>query len=174
MSVAADILLARMGTYEDFPLPGILFRDLTPVLADGPSLRAVVDDMVAPFAGQFDAVAGLEARGFILAAAAAMGAGVGVVPVRKAGKLPGRVLRESYRLEYGEATFEVSLDLYPAGTRVLIMDDVLATGGTVAASAALLDRAGWNVIGVSVALELVDLGGRNKFGDKPIHAVVSL
>ena len=163
-----------MGTYEDFPQPGILFRDLTPVLADGPSLRAVVADMVAPFAGQFDAVAGLEARGFMIAAAAAIGAGVGVVPVRKAGKLPGRVLRESYQLEYGESTFEVSPDLFPAGTRVLIMDDVLATGGTVAASAALLERAGWNVIGVSVALELVDLGGRDKVGDKPIHAVVSL
>lgn len=163
-----------MGTFEDFPQPGILFRDLTPVFADGQALRAVVDEMVSPFIGQFDAIAGLEARGFILAAAAAMEVGVGVVPIRKAGKLPGAVLRESYQLEYGQATFEVSPDVLPAGSRVLIMDDVLATGGTAAASAILLERAGWTVAGVSVALELVELDGRRLLGGRRVHAVLSL
>ncbi|MFM6968721.1 MAG: adenine phosphoribosyltransferase [Microbacteriaceae bacterium] len=174
MSKAAEILVSRMGTFEDFPQPGILFRDLTPVFADGQSLRALVDEMVSPFAGQFDAIAGLEARGFILAAAAAAEVGVGVVPIRKAGKLPGSVLRESYELEYGQATFEVSPEVLPAGSRVLIMDDVLATGGTVAASATLIERAGWTVAGVSVALELVELGGRERIGDRLIHSVLSL
>lgn len=174
MSKAAEILLSRMGTVADFPQPGILFRDLTPVFADGPSLRALVDDMVSPFVGQFDAIAGLEARGFILAAAAAVDVGVGVLPIRKAGKLPGSVLRESYELEYGQATFEVSPDVLPAGSRVLIMDDVLATGGTAAAAATLLERAGWVVAGVSVALELVDLGGRGRIGDRAVHSVLSL
>lgn len=174
MSAASDILLSCIRTFEDFPQPGILFRDLTPVFADGPSLRAVVGEMVAPFSGKFDAIAGLEARGFILAAAAAVDAGVGVLPIRKAGKLPGSVLRESYQLEYGQATFEVSPDVLPAGSRVLIMDDVLATGGTVSASATLIERAGWTVAGISVALELADLGGRKRIGDRTIHAVMSL
>ena len=163
-----------MGTFDDFPQPGILFRDLTPVFADGPALRVLVDEMVAPFVGQFDAIAGLEARGFILAAAAAVGVGVGVLPIRKAGKLPGSVLRESYELEYGQATFEVSPDVLPAGSRVLIMDDVLATGGTAAAAATLLERAGWVVTGVSVALELVDLGGLGRIGDRAVHSVLSV
>ena len=163
-----------MGNYPDFPQPGILFRDLTPVLADGPSLRTVVDEMVAPFVGQFDAVAGLEARGFILATAAAVGAGVGVLPIRKAGKLPGHVLSESYQLEYGEATFEVSPDALAPGSRVLIMDDVLATGGTVNAAVALIDRAGWEVVGVSVALEISALNARDRMGRLALHSLLAV
>lgn len=130
--------------------------------------------MVAPFVGQFDAVAGLEARGFILAAAAAIGAGVGVLPIRKAGKLPGHVLSESYELEYGEATFEVSPEALAPGSRVLIMDDVLATGGTVSAAISLVEQADWDVVGVSVALELAALRGRERLGDIDFHSVVSL
>lgn len=163
-----------MGSYPDFPHEGILFRDLTPVFADGPSLHAVVDEMVEPFVGLFDVVAGLEARGFILAAAAARATGAGVLPIRKAGKLPGSVLSESYRLEYGDATFELSADVLPLGTRVLVMDDVLATGGTVAASLALIESAGWVPVGVSVVLELGDLRGRDRIGDRAIHSVLEL
>lgn len=163
-----------MGTYENFPQPGILFRDLTPVFADGPSLRAVVEEMVAPFVGQFDAVAGLEARGFILAAAAAVEAGVGVLPIRKAGKLPGRVLSESYRLEYGEATFEMNADLLGPGSRVLVMDDVLATGGTATAAASLVQSAGWQVVGVSVALEIAELKARDRMDGLKIHALLAV
>ncbi len=174
MTTASEILQARMTSHVDFPQPGIVFRDITPVLADGPSLRVVVDEMLAPFAGQFDAVAGLEARGFIFAAAAARAAGVGVIPVRKAGKLPGRLLRESFQLEYGEATFEVNPEWLESGSRVLIMDDVLATGGTARAAVSLIEQADWNVVGVSVALELADLNGRELLGDHRVHSLLSL
>ena len=174
MSSASEILQARMTSHVDFPQPGIVFRDITPVLADGPSLRVVVDEMLAPFAGQFDAVAGLEARGFIFAAAAARSAGVGVIPIRKAGKLPGRVLRESYQLEYGDATFEVNPEWLEPGSRVLIMDDVLATGGTANAAVSLVEQAGWTVVGVSVALELVDLSGRQQIGSHRVHSLLTL
>jgi adenine phosphoribosyltransferase len=144
----------------DFPQPGILFRDLTPVFASGPALRAITDELVAPFAGQVDAVAGVEARGFVLAAAAAYALGVGVLIIRKPGKLPSEILSESYDLEYGSATLEVQPATLPAGSRVLVLDDVLATGGTLAASTSLIERAGWSVAGVSVVLELADLNGR--------------
>jgi len=166
--------MSRMKTYENFPEPDILFRDLTPVFADGPSFRAVIDGMIEPFVGQFDAIAGLEARGFLLAAAAAIDAGVGVLPIRKAGKLPGQIISESYQLEYGQATFEVNPDSLPAGSRVLLMDDVLATGGTIGASHALVERAGWHVVGISVALEIAALGGRNRLPEHNIHSVVTL
>ena len=174
MTTASEILHARMTSHVDFPQPGIVFRDITPVFADGPSLRAVVDEMLTPFAGQFDAVAGLEARGFIFAAAAARAAGVGVIPVRKAGKLPGVLLHESFQLEYGEATFEVNPEWLESGSRVLIMDDVLATGGTARAAVSLIEQAGWNVVGVSVALELADLSGRELLGDHRVHSLLSL
>ncbi len=166
--------MSRMATYQDFPEPDILFRDLTPVFADGPSFRAVIDDMIEPFIGQFDAIAGLEARGFLLAAAAAIDAGVGVLPIRKAGKLPGQVIAESYQLEYGTATFEVNPNSLPPDSKVLLMDDVLATGGTIGASIALVERAGWEVVGISVALEIAALGGRERLGDRGIHSVVIL
>lgn len=117
MSDATDLIRERLKTVPNFPLPGVLFRDLTPVFAHGPSFRAVVDAMIEPFVGTFDAVAGLEARGFLLAAAAAIDAGVGVLPIRKEGKLPGEILTERYALEYGEAAFEVSPDALPAGSR---------------------------------------------------------
>lgn len=174
MNAASELLLARMTSHADFPQPGIVFRDITPVLADGPSLRAVVAEMVAPFTGQFDAIAGLEARGFILAAAAAIETGVGVVPIRKAGKLPGHVVRESYQLEYGDATFELNPNLLAQGSRVLVMDDVLATGGTAGAAVSLIERAGWTVVGVSVALELVELDGRRQVGDQRVNSVLAL
>ena len=136
--------------------------------------RAVVDALVAPFIGHFDAVAGLEARGFLLAAAAAIDAGVGVVPVRKAGKLPGHVLTETYTLEYGTASFQVNPDSLPPGSRVLVLDDVLATGGTINASVTLLERAGWSVAGIAVVLELNALNGRAALPGREIHALLPL
>ena len=168
------LLHERMLTVPDFPEPGILFRDLTPVFAHGESFRAVVDALVAPFIGRFDAVAGLEARGFLLAAAAAIDAGVGVVPVRKAGKLPGHVLTETYQLEYGSASFQVNPDSLPPGSRVLVLDDVLATGGTINASVTLLERAGWSVAGIAVVLELDALNGRAALPGRDIHALLPL
>lgn len=174
MSTASDVVLTRMKTVPDFPEPGILFRDLTPVFANGPAFRAVVDGLIEPFVGLFDAVAGLEARGFLLAAAASIDAGVGVLPIRKAGKLPGVTLQETYELEYGTATFEVSPDALPKGSKVLIMDDVLATGGTIGASIELIERAGWEVVGIAVVLEIEALGGRARLNNRPIHSLVKV
>ncbi len=148
------------ATVPDYPQVGIVFKDLTPVFADGAALKQVVDAIVRPFAGQFDAVAGVEARGFLLAAAAAYATGTGVITIRKAGKLPRVVYSESYALEYGEATLELHREDVPAGTRVLILDDVLATGGTLGAAAALLERTGAVVAGFGVVLEIDALPGR--------------
>ncbi|MCM3657361.1 adenine phosphoribosyltransferase [Agromyces mediolanus] len=152
---------SHLALIPDFPEPGVLFRDLTPVFADGEAFHALAEALTAPFAGRFDVLAGVEARGFLLAAAASVAAGVGVLPIRKAGKLPRAVLREEYSLEYGTAALEVHEGELPPGTRVLIVDDVLATGGTVAAAARLVERAGWHVAGVSVAIELAELRGRD-------------
>lgn len=158
-------LLDRLtALVPDFPAPGIAFRDLTPVFADGPALKATVDALVAPFAGRVDVVAGVEARGFVLAAAAAYALGVGMLPVRKAGKLPREVIAEEYALEYSTATLEVHPADLPAGCRVLLLDDVLATGGTLAAAARLVERAGWSLAGIAVLLELGGLGGRAALG----------
>ena len=152
----------------DYPEPGILFRDITPLLADAEGLRTAIDALVAPFAGTFDVVAGVEARGFLLAGAVAMTARVGLVPVRKAGKLPRPAAAVSYILEYGEATIEVHDDLAP-GTRVLLVDDVLATGGTLAAAHQLFAELGQPVVGTAVLMEIEDLGGRTLVGD--VHTV---
>lgn len=174
MSHATDVVHAKMLTVPNFPSEGILFRDLTPVFADGPSFRTIVDGIIEPFIGSFDAVAGLEARGFLLAAAAAIDAGVGVLPIRKGGKLPGDIIGETYDLEYGTATLEVNPLSLPQGSRVLVLDDVLATGGTVAASISLIERAGWVVAGVGVVLELEGLGGRERLAGREIHSLVTL
>ncbi|MBU1586628.1 MAG: adenine phosphoribosyltransferase [Actinobacteria bacterium] len=156
----------------DFPQPGIVFRDLSPVFANGPALRAITDALLEPFAGRVDAVAGVEARGFVLAAAAAYALGTGTLLIRKAGKLPRAVLSEGYALEYGEATLEVHADELAPGSRVLILDDVLATGGTLRAAAGLVERAGWSVAGIGVVLELEALGGRTGLGD--VHALATV
>lgn len=155
----------------DFPSAGIMFRDLTPVFADASGFRAVVDAIAASFAGTFDAVAGVEARGFLLAAAVGYATGTGVVTIRKAGKLPRAVHRESYDLEYGQAALEIHRSDLPAGSRVLVLDDVLATGGTLVAACALLDKAGATVVGCGVVLELGGLGGREKLAGRTVHAL---
>lgn len=152
----------------DFPEPGILFRDISPLLADGAAMRTVIDALIEPFAGEFDVIAGVEARGFLLAGAAAVAAGVGMVPIRKAGKLPRPAAAVSYELEYGTATIEMASDLAP-GTRVLLVDDVLATGGTLKAAQRLLDDLGYRVTGTAALMELTDLGGQGVCG--PVHTV---
>ncbi|WP_353116004.1 adenine phosphoribosyltransferase [Microbacterium sp.] len=152
----------------DYPQPGILFRDITPLLADAEALRVTTEALVAPFAGEFDVIAGIEARGFILAAAAAVTAGVGLVPIRKAGKLPRPAASVDYALEYGTATVEMHDDL-PVGSRILLIDDVLATGGTLDAGRRLVESLGYAVAGISVLFEIDGLGGRDLIGD--LHTV---
>lgn len=157
-----------IATIPDFPERGVLFRDISPLLADAEALRDTIDTLVAPFAGGFDVVAGVEARGFLLAGAVAIAAGVGVVPIRKAGKLPRPAASVSYDLEYGSASIEMADDL-PGGARVLLVDDVLATGGTLRAAQGLLAALDYRVAGTAVLLELDDLDGRAVCG--PVHAV---
>jgi adenine phosphoribosyltransferase len=152
----------------DYPEPGIQFRDITPLLADAAALRAVIDAMIEPFAGRFDVVAGVEARGFLLAGAIAIAAEVGLVPIRKAGKLPRPAASVSYALEYGTATIEAHDDIAP-GTRMLLVDDVLATGGTLVAAHDLAAQLGITIAGTTVLMELEALGGRAAVGD--VHAV---
>lgn len=159
-STAASLIEELTVVVPDFPKPGISFRDLTPVFADGAALREITDALAEPFLGKIDAIAGVEARGFVLAAAAAYAMGVGVLIIRKPGKLPQETISQEYDLEYGSTTLEVQPSTLPAGSRVLVLDDVLATGGTLAASTSLIERAGWTVAGVSVVLELGGLGGR--------------
>ncbi|GAB2899116.1 adenine phosphoribosyltransferase [Neomicrococcus lactis] len=155
----------------DYPEPGISFKDLTPVFADAQGFKRIVDAIVDPFRGTFDVIAGLEARGFILASAAAYATGTGMLTIRKKGKLPRETFAESYQLEYGEATLEVHCDDVPTGTRVLILDDVLATGGTLGASTKLVERAGGIVVGIGVVLELEDLGGRGRLSGRHVHSL---
>ncbi len=155
-------------TIPDYPEPGVLFRDITPLLADADALRATTEALLEPFAGEFDVVAGIEARGFLLAGAAAISAGVGLVPIRKAGKLPRPAASVDYALEYGTATIEMHDDL-PRGARILLIDDVLATGGTLAAGRTLVERLGHHVAGISVLFEIDGLGGRDAIG--PLHTV---
>jgi adenine phosphoribosyltransferase len=171
---AAELVSELTAVVPDFPNPGITFRDLTPVFADGVALHTITDALAEPFAGKIDAVAGVEARGFVLAAAAAYALGVGVLIIRKPGKLPREVLSQSYDLEYGSATLEIQPDTLPPGSRILVLDDVLATGGTLAASTSLIERAGWVVAGVSVVLELSDLGGRAALPGRDIRSLLAV
>lgn len=155
----------------DYPSAGISFKDLTPVFADATGLRRMVDAVIEPFHGQFDVIAGLEARGFVMAAAAAYATGTGMITIRKAGKLPRPVHRDEYTLEYGTGVLEIHRDDVAPGTRVLILDDVLATGGTVGSAVRLLELAGAEVIGVGVVLELEALGGRAKLAGHAVHSL---
>lgn len=148
-------------TIADFPHPGIQFRDVTTLFADARGFRMAVDQLLHPYAGSaVDKVAGLEARGFILGGAVAHQLSAGFVPIRKAGKLPGVVIEEAYTLEYGEAVLQVHDDAIEPGERVLIVDDLLATGGTCGAGIGLLERLGAEVVGCAFIVDLPDLGGR--------------
>ena len=155
----AELISSMIRDVRDYPQPGIVFKDITPLLADGAALAAVVGALAAGH-GEVDKVAGIEARGFILAAPVAVRLGAGFVPVRKQGKLPAPTIARTYQLEYGTATLEVHQDAFEPGDRVLIIDDVLATGGTANATADLIRRSGAEVTGVAVLLELGFLGGR--------------
>jgi adenine phosphoribosyltransferase len=171
----AELVASKVLDVPDFPKPGILFKDLMPLFADGPAFAATVDAIIAEQgADSFDVVAGIEARGFVIAAAVAYATGRGVVPVRKAGKLPRKTVSATYALEYGEATLEVHADAFIAGDRVLVVDDVLATGGTAAATLELVERAGGTVSGFSVLLELSFLQGRARLAPRPVHALLTV
>lgn len=169
----ADLVSSNLREIEDFPEPGVLFRDITPLLANGPAFAELISILADHYRGRIDAVAGLESRGFILAAPLATALGIGMITIRKAGKLPGPVIGVDYTLEYGTARMELRPDSVTKGHRVLVLDDVLATGGTAAASADLLRQAGAEVVGISVLLELVDLGGRAKLDGEVVESAVA-
>ncbi|NUT39091.1 MAG: adenine phosphoribosyltransferase [Thermoactinospora sp.] len=158
---------------QDYPQPGVLFKDITPVLADPGAFAEVVEELGALFE-EADKVVGIEARGFILAAPVAYNIGAGFVPVRKKGKLPAETLEESYDLEYGSATIEVHSDAFQPGDRVVIVDDVLATGGTAAAAVELVKRAGAEVTGVAVLMELSFLKGRERLPGVDLRSLVTV
>lgn len=171
----ARLVASRVLDVPDFPKPGVLFKDLTPLFADGKVFHQVVDQVVELYrADGFDVVAGIEARGFVIAAAVAYAAGVGVVPIRKAGKLPRVTHSASYALEYGEATLEVHEGAFGGGQRVLVVDDVLATGGTAAATLSLVEQAGGTIAGFNVLLELSFLNGRERLTGRPVHALLTV
>ncbi len=150
-------------TIVDFPHEGIMFRDVTTLFADARGFRMAIDQMLHPYAGEeIDKVVGLEARGFILGGAVAHQLSVGFVPVRKKGKLPGAVISEEYHLEYGEAVVELHDDAIEAGEKILLVDDLLATGGTAEAGIKLIERLGGEVIGCAFIIDLPDLGGRTR------------
>jgi adenine phosphoribosyltransferase len=158
----------------DWPQPGIIFRDITPLLAAPDAFAAAVDALTAPFADvQIDKVLGIEARGFVFAAPVAYRRGAGFVPVRKAGKLPWHLEQEEYSLEYGTDLLEVHRDAVHPGERVLIVDDVIATGGTAAATARLVERLGGTVVGLAFLIELVALGGRAQLPGRRVEAVLT-
>jgi len=169
----AELIASHIIDVPDFPKPGIVFKDLSPLFADGAAFRQTVD-AIADHPGGFDLVAGIEARGFLLAAGVAYAAGVALVPVRKAGKLPRTTHAESYDLEYGTATLEIHTDAFLPGHRALIVDDVLATGGTAAATVALVQRSGAAVAGVTFLLELGFLDGRSRLLGQTVRALLSV
>jgi adenine phosphoribosyltransferase len=171
---AAEVVASHVIDVPDFPKPGIVFKDLSPLFADGPAFREVIDAIRDGFPDGFDVVAGIEARGFLLAAALAYATGTGVVPVRKAGKLPRETYSATYALEYGEATLELHADAFVAGQRVLVLDDVLATGGTAAATMSLVEQCGGRAVGFVVLLELEFLHGRDRLAAQPVHAMLTV
>ncbi|MEJ2887017.1 adenine phosphoribosyltransferase [Actinomycetospora aeridis] len=168
-----DLVAGLLRDVPDFPTPGIRFWDLSAMLADGPGLAATTRLLAAATAEPPDVVVGIEARGFLLGAAVAHSLGLGVVAVRKQGKLPVVAASRSYDLEYGSATLELPAGVIRPGARALLVDDVLATGGTAAAACALVEGAGAAVAAVSVVLELPTLEGRARLGEHPVHALLT-
>src|SRR6201995_1328531 len=163
-------------TIPDYPKKGIMFRDITTLLGNARAFRAAVDALVQPYAGEkIDKIAGIEARGFILGGAVAHQLSVGFIPVRKKGKLPHAVIGEDYDLEYGTDRIEIHIDALEKGERVLLVDDLIATGGTAFAGIRLLERAGAQVIGCSFVIDLPDLGGADKLRaiGKPVSTLVA-
>jgi adenine phosphoribosyltransferase len=166
-----SLITSRVRDVPDYPRPGVLFKDITPLLAEPKAFAAVVEALATSF-GPVDKVAGIEARGFILAAPVAYRNGAGFVPVRKKGKLPSATFAEEYQLEYGTATLEVHQDAFQPGERVLVVDDVLATGGTARATASLVRQCGAEVAGIVVLMELSFLNGRANLPGLDVRALL--
>ena len=166
--------IQRIRDIPDFPKPGIVFKDIMPVLADAAAFDDAIEALAAPWLGvRIDAVLAMEARGFLFGAPLARALGAGIVPLRKPGKLPGRVFTQRYALEYGEDALQVQVDAVPAGARVLLADDVLATGGTLLAAHGLAKQLRAEVAGASMLIELGFLNGRARWdGDAPLHAAL--
>ena len=168
-----ELVLDLIEDIPDFPKPGVVFKDITPLLASPKGLRAAINALVALAPPDIDVVVGMEARGFILAAPVALELGAGFVPVRKPGKLPGELYSEQFSLEYGHETLTVKTDAVLPGARVLVIDDVLATGGTLLAAHGLAKQLQAEVVGVSMLIELGFLNGRARWdGDAPLHAAL--
>ena len=171
---SADDLRAKIREVPDFPKPGILFYDITTLLRDGDAFREVIDRMTDAVKDErIDLVVGMESRGFIFAAPMADRLGAGFVPVRKLGKLPAETIEVEYDLEYGTATLEIHRDAIVPGQRVLVVDDLLATGGTVLGTIELIRRLGGEIAGLSFMVELTALGGRAKLGEFSIHTLLA-
>jgi adenine phosphoribosyltransferase len=171
---ATDKLRAAVRDVVDFPKPGIVFKDITPILADGKLFRESVSLLCETAGGaKIDKVVGIDARGFIFASAVADRLGIGFVPVRKKGKLPWKTRQTAYALEYGESIVELHEDAVKPGESVLLVDDLLATGGTAAAAVKLLDELGADLVGISVLIELSFLAGRTKLVPHPVHSILS-
>lgn len=170
----AALIDSRLREVRDFPKPGIVFKDFTPLLADPAAMRLIVDDVLAEYAGQVDAIAGIEARGFMIGTACAVAMGVPFLPIRKKGKLPAATFTASYDLEYGSETIEVHQDACGPGQRVLIMDDVLATGGTAAAACELVEKTGAQVVAVDVVCEIEALGGRSRLDGRRVRTLLMI
>ena len=166
-------IAAAIRNVPDFPKPGIQFKDITPVLADARLFSGTIDLLTEKFApGDVDAIVGIDARGFIFAAAAARKLNAGFVPVRKKGKLPFTTIEQDYALEYGHATVDMHTDALNPGARVLLVDDLLATGGTAAAAVALVQKLGGKIIEIGFVIELKFLNGRNKLAGLPVRSLV--
>lgn len=169
-----DSLRAAIRDVVDFPKPGIVFKDITPILADRDLFRKSISLLCETAGGaRIDKVVGIDARGFIFASAVADRLGVGFVPVRKKGKLPWKTRQTSYALEYGEAIVELHEDAVKPGESILLVDDLLATGGTAAAAVKLLEEFGAVLVGISFLIELSFLGGRAKLGSHPVHSILT-
>lgn len=166
-------LKSVIRTIPDFPKPGIRFRDLTPLLADPAAFRHVIDQLADRYAGTIDVIAAIEARGFLFGAPLATRLGVGLVPVRKPGKLPAASIGHEYELEYGTSRVEIHTDALSHGERVLVVDDLLATGGTALAAIALVQQLGAHVVGAAFVVDLRDVGGRRRLESRG-HAVFAL
>ena len=167
-------LAAYIKDVPDFPVPGILFRDITPLLREPAALKAAIEGMVAPWRdSKVDLVAAMEARGFMFGGAMAMLLGAGFVPVRKEGKLPRETVSVDYVLEYRDDVLHVHADAVEPGQRVLVVDDVIATGGTAAAVVKLIERLGGTVVGAQFLVELSDLAGRDLLKDHPVHSLIT-
>jgi adenine phosphoribosyltransferase len=172
MSDATTDLKRFIRDIPDFPKPGIVFKDITPLLADATAFRAMIDALVAPYRGRADMVLGIESRGFIIGAAAALALGTGIAIVRKPGKLPYRTHRASYALEYGTDTLEIHHDAVGAGHRVLLIDDLLATGGTASAAIRLVEQCGGQVVACAFVIELGFLDGRRRLAPHEVHTLI--